>query len=387
MRTIGVITFSRSDYSTCRPVIRKIMDTDGLRLQLMVGGMHLSRRFGLTAGEIEKDGFPVDCRLRTLAGVDSPLDIASSIGKGTIAIAKRLAVRRPDILLMVGDRYELLSAASAALMFRVPVAHVSGGDVSEGALDNQVRHAVSKMSHIHFVAMREHAARLRQMGEEASRIVVSGDPALDAIRTLKLLDRRSLEQSLGLPLTQPVTVLTYHPAGGDMDRLGKELDVVLGALAGLPGTIIVTGANADEGNGIVMAKLGGFAAARKNTGIFLSLGQLRYYSLLRHANLMVGNSSSGIWEAPGFKLPVVNIGDRQRGRHRAENVIDAGISRNSILAAVRKGLSDSFRKSLTGLKNPYGDGHGADRIVKFLKNVRLDDRFLMKRFVDGKAPR
>ncbi|OGV74957.1 MAG: UDP-N-acetyl-D-glucosamine 2-epimerase, UDP-hydrolysing [Lentisphaerae bacterium RIFOXYB12_FULL_65_16] len=379
MNRIGVITFARSDYSSCLPILSALTAAQDMRLLLIVGGAHLAPEFGRTVGQIEADGFPIADRIEMLVASDTASGTVKSVGLGLLGLADSLTRLQPEILLMVGDRMELLAAATAALALRIPVAHVSGGDETEGALDNQVRHAVSKMSHLHFVAMQAHADRLRQMGEEPWRITVTGDPALDLLRSLRLLSRAELAAHLGIALTPPVIAVCHHPTTLSVGS-NAEIAAVLDALGRFQGTFVLTQPNPDPGNQAILERMRGFAAAHPTSVLCQSLGQLRYYSLLACADVMVGNSSSGIWEAPSFELPVVNIGDRQAGRLRAANVIDVPVDCNAIATALGRALDPAFRNSLRGLRNPYGDGHASARIVEALRQCTGGPGLLRKAF-------
>lgn len=350
-------------------------------MRLVVAGAHLSSEHGSTVSEIEADGFMIDDRVEMMLASDSPVGAAKSIGLGTIAFSDIFSRCTPDIVLIVGDRYELLSVACAAVPFRIPIAHVSGGDRTEGAIDNQVRNAVSMMSSLHFVAMQEHGDRLVQMGEEPWRIFVTGDPALDAINHMELLTRRELEDRLMTPLEQPVLLVTFHPTTLGSQSVSDEIAALLGALSEVDGTLIFTASNPDVGRNVVMENIREFVARRPSARLFANLGQKLYYSLLSVADAMVGNSSSGIWEAPSFELPVVNVGERQHGRVRSANVIDVRSDKESILEAVRKALNPAFKESLRGLKNRYGDGKAAPRIARVLKEIELSPRLVKKRYV------
>jgi GDP/UDP-N,N'-diacetylbacillosamine 2-epimerase (hydrolysing) len=342
-----------------------------VKVRLVAAGAHLSPEHGSTVREIEADGFTIDDRLEMLLSSDSPVSAAKSIGLGTIGFADIFSRCSPDMVLIIGDRYELLSVACAALPFRIPIAHVSGGDCTEGAIDNQVRNAVSMMSSVHFVAMQEHGNRLVQMGEEPWRVFVTGDPALDAIDPAELLPRTELEDRLMTPLESPVLVVTFHPTTLGSQSVSHEIVALLGALAKVDGTLIFTASNPDVGRNVVMENIREFVARRASARLFTNLGQKLYYSLLSVADAMVGNSSSGIWEAPSFDLPVVNIGERQSGRMRSANVLDVQCDETSILTAVHEALNPIFRQSLRGLENPYGDGKAAPRIAKALKEIDL----------------
>lgn len=380
MRKIGIVTTSRADYSSVLPMMQLISDDRDIELLLFVSGMHLAPEFGLSVREIESDGFAITDRIEMLVASDTPQAVAKSIGLGVIGFADSLVRSRPDILLIVGDRFELLSVACAALPLAVPVAHVSGGDITESLVDNQVRHAVTKMSHLHFVAMPSHAKRLLQMGEEAWRVHVTGDPALDLIGQMKFMSRSELSESLGLELKPPVLVVTLHPTTLGSFSVTEEVTTLLAALDHVPGTLIFTYPNADAEARMIIDRIRAFVKGRPLAGLFFNLGQVRYYSLLALADLMVGNSSSGAWEAPSFHLPVVNVGERQRGRFCVENVIDADVDEDAIRAAIGKGLDPAFRASLRNVRNLYGDGHATPRILGVLKEIELGPRLLQKRF-------
>lgn len=379
MRRIAAATFSRAEAGSFIPVMRAIDAADDLELFLIASGAHLAPEHGMTVQELEDAGFSPAARVEMPMTSPAPGAAAAAIGHGTIGFARVLEEHRPDLLLVVGDRYELLAAVSAALPMLIPVAHVSGGDVTEGAFDNLVRQAVSALSHLHFVAMPEHAERLRRSGEEPWRIHVTGEPALDVLRSFDPLARTELERILGVELTAPVVAATFHPTtlgGGAGDELGE----LLAALEDLDATIVFTASNADPGGAEVTRRVRAFADGRPRAAFATSLGQRGYYSLLRIADLMIGNSSSGIWEAPSFELPVVNVGARQQGRVRAGNVVDVEPSADAIESGIRRALDPSFRDGVRGLANPYGDGQASARIVEVLRTVELGVELLRKRF-------
>ena len=382
MKKVGVVTTSRSDYSSLLPILQIIQKDSDFDLQIFASGMHLAPEFGHTVDEIVSDGFEVTDRIEMLLASDTPRSIAKSIGIGTLGFGESLERLQPDVLLMVGDRTELLAPVVVALVLAIPVAHISGGDITEGAVDNQVRHAVTKMSHLHFVAMEEHATRLIQMGEESWRIHTTGDPALDFLRAMKLLKRDELSKQLNMSLIPPLIVVTFHPVTlGNINPL-SEVNNLLDALKTVQGTMVFSFPNADSQNRVILERIQDFVNERPNAGLFSSLGQLKYYSLLALADIMVGNSSSGIWEAPSFQLPVVNIGDRQKGRLRAKNVIDVSGQSDAIRVAINQGLSMTFQTSLKDLVNPYGDGRAAQRVVDVLKKTNFNAQVLQKKFVD-----
>ena len=376
MKRIAPITFTRAEYSSFAPVLKALRDAPGFETQLLVSGTHLSPQFGNTVEQIEADGFPIADRIPMEIHSDTPEAVSRAVGLVMGGFAKSFARLKPDLLLLVGDRLELIAPATAALAARIPVAHISGGDLTEGAIDNQVRNAVTQMSHLHFVAMQEHADRLLRMGEESWRICVTGDPALDVLNEMRPLSREELAKSMGIELKPPLLVITFHPTTLGTATAAQEVSALLSALQPVGGTLIFTMPNADSEWKTIVTQLTDFAARHPSAQLYPSLGQLRYYSLLKHADVMVGNSSSGIWESPSFKIPAVNIGDRQRGRFRARNIIDVPCDSEKIHAGIARALSPQFRSSLAGLINPFGDGGAARRIVDVLKRD-FDPRSLL----------
>lgn len=384
MRKIAVITGTRAEYGLLYRIIRGIQEAPGLKLQLIVTGMHLSPEFGLTVREIEKDGFPIAEKIEMLLSSDTETSIATSMGVGMIGFAKCYERLKPDILLVLGDRFEILAAVSAAVPFRIPVAHIHGGEVTEGAMDELFRHAITKMSHIHFPAVKIYADRIMQMGEQPENVFCFGAPGLDNLYKMKLLGRTELAKRLGIPAEMPWGVVTYHPATLEKGSAGTQMKTILAALDRFQEICwIFTLPNADTESRAIIKAIEDYV--KKNSGrtfLFSSLGQLKYLSLIKNSVVMAGNSSSGIIEAPSFKLPVVNIGSRQMGRIRAKNIIDVPLSgENRIASAINKALSGKFRRSLTGLKNPYGNGSVSKKVVAVLKKIPLSNKF-RKHFYD-----
>jgi GDP/UDP-N,N'-diacetylbacillosamine 2-epimerase (hydrolysing) len=379
-RRIGVVTVARSDYGIYFPILKKIQQDPDLELVLIVGGMHLSPEFGSTVNVLEADGFKAAAKVEMLLSSDSPEGVAKSVGIGVIGFAQAYSQLKPDLLLLLGDRFEMLAAAVAAVPFKIPMAHIHGGESTEGLIDEAIRHSITKMSHIHFASTEAHAARIRQLGEEPWRVTVSGAPSLDNLKSMKLLSAQELERQHGLDLSKPPLLVTYHPVTLDFENTEHQITELMAALkaSGLP--LIFTFPNADASGRKIIEMIQAFVKEMPQARITVNLGTEGYFSLMSHTGAMVGNSSSGIVEAASFKLPVVNIGDRQRGRFHAENVIDSGYSRDQILSAIKKATSPEFRKTLEKLVNPYGDGQAADRIVAGLKNATLDSNLLLKRF-------
>jgi UDP-hydrolysing UDP-N-acetyl-D-glucosamine 2-epimerase len=386
MRTIGVVTVGRSDYGIYLPLLRKISPEPELRLHLMVSGMHLSPEFGLTVQTIEKDGFPIGEKVEMLLAGDSPADIAQSIGLGTIGFAKAFARFRPDFLVVLGDRFEMFAAALAALPFRIPVAHIHGGELTEGAIDDALRHSMTKLSHLHFVATKEYARRVRQLGEEPWRIVVSGAPSLDNLYSAQLLNASQLETKYGLSLGQPTLLVTYHPVTLEYEQTEYQTGELLAALETLAMPVVFTLPNADTSGRTIVQMLKDFTVRHASARIVDNLGTQDYFSLMLHTAAMVGNSSSGLVEAPSFHLPVVNIGTRQRGRIRGANVIDVGYQRSAIIEGVKRAISPAFKEELKGQENPYGSGNASERIVETLMRVDINSKLMMKRFFDIDLP-
>jgi UDP-hydrolysing UDP-N-acetyl-D-glucosamine 2-epimerase len=380
MRTIGAVTVGRSDYGIYLPILRQIRAERDLRLLLYVSGMHLSPEFGSTATAIESDGFDIQERVEMLLSSDTPEGTAKSMGLGTIGFAQAYTRQRPDILLVLGDRFEMHAAVVAALPLKVPVAHIHGGELSEGAIDDALRHSITKMSHLHFVSTDLYAQRVIQMGEEPWRVVVSGAPALDNLTTIELLSRAKLEQQFGLNLREPFLLVTYHPVTLEHEKTEAHMRDLLSALDALGMAVVFTYPNSDMGGRLIISLIEEFANQHLNAQVVVNLGTQGYFSMMKLAAAMVGNSSSGIIEAASFKLPVVNVGNRQRGRLRPRNVIDVGSSQAEISAGIKRAIQPDFRAQLADLVNPYGDGHAAERIVQTLRGVELDDKLLLKHF-------
>ena len=385
MRKITVVTGSRSEYSLLYWIIKGIHEDPDLELQLIVTGMHLSPEFGLTVNEIERDGFPIVERVEMLLSSDTETAIASSTGLGMIGFAKVYERFRPDILVVLGDRFEVLSAVSASIPFRIPVAHIHGGESTEGVIDESIRHAITKMSHIHFTATEKYKKRVIQMGENPENVFSYGAPGLDNINNLNLLNKEELFKALRLDVQNRIGVVTYHPVTLEENTAEKQVFKLLEALKLFKDIFwVFTLPNADTGGRVIANKINEFTRNNPKQGkAFQSLGQLKYLSLLKNAAVMVGNSSSGLIEAPSFELPVVNIGDRQLGRIRAENVLDVRECEiEPIAAAINKAIVPEMKKSLQGLKNPYGEGCSSENIVEKVKSIQLGEALIKKTFFE-----
>jgi len=380
-RTIAVVTSSRADYSHLYWPLRTLRDHADVDLRLIVLGPHLSPEFGYTVQEIERDGFAIEGRVECLLSSDSDVGMAKTIGVAMLGLADLLGRLRPDLLLLIADRYEMLAPASVALALRLPIAHIEGGEVSEGAIDDAVRNALTKMSHVHFTSTEGARSRVISMGEEAWRVHRAGAPSLDHLTKEMLFSRAELEERLSLRLDERNLLVAYHPVTLLKDTT-EEADALFAALSAVEGQILFCYPNSDAGSHRLIQRTEEFIAERGSGRIFTNLDALTYWSLLGQVELLLGNSSSGIMETASFGLPTVNIGLRQKGRERARNVIDVAPTADAICEGIARARSDEFRSSLAGMTNPYGDGHASERIVEVLTTVKLDSSLLFKRAVD-----
>ena len=370
-RSIAVVTTSRADYSHLYWPLKDLAAHPDVDLKLIVLAAHLSPEFGHTVGEIERDGFAIASRIECLLSSDSDVGMAKTLGLAILGLTDALAQMRPDLLLLIADRYEMLAPASVALTLRIPVAHIEGGEVSEGAIDDAVRNALTKMAVIHFTSTETARARVISMGEESWRVHRAGAPSLDHIRRSTLLTRVELETALGLSLESDVTVVTYHPVTIFKDTT-CEADAVFAALDEVRGQIIFCYPNADAGSYDLVARIRSFCATHTDAHLFVNLPSITYWSLLREATALLGNSSSGIMEAASFGLPVINVGMRQQGRERGPNILDADATVESIRAQIARAREPQFRYRLRDTQNIYGDGHAAERIVEVLTSTPLE---------------
>ncbi len=382
MKTVGVVTTSRADYGIYRSVLHRLRDHPEFELYLLVSGTHLVAEFGLTVKDIKADGFEIGDTIDAMLTEDNPAAVAKSIGSTAMGFAQSFESHRPDVLVVLGDRFEMYAAALAALPFKIPVAHVHGGELTEGAMDDALRHSMTKLSHLHFVSCDEYARRVIQLGEEPWRVTVCGAPSLDNLQGLELLPRERLQEKLDTELPEHFLLVTYHPVTLEFEQVETQITELIAALDeyGLP--VLFTMPNADTGHRVIRSKIGTFVDAHPSAVAVENLGTQYYFSAMALASAMVGNSSSGIIEAASFELPVVNVGIRQRGRVRGKNVVDVECDRAAILDGLDRALDPGFRTSLRGMQNPYGSGHAADTIIDVLKRVELDDRLLVKRFHD-----
>ena len=382
MRTIAIFTGNRSEYGILFPVIRAIAGHKNLDYKLIVSGAHLSEEHGNTLAEIEADGVAVAERIDLGVGGSSESDPSQQIARCIEGMGKIFRRMRPDIQLVLGDRYETFGAAIAAFLAGIPIAHLAGGDLSHGGcLDDSIRHAITRLAHIHFATNGDSAERLMRMGEEGWRVHNTGLPTLDQILSGEFFDATTLSRELELDFSQPIILFTQHPVTLEAERAGAQAHESLQPLQRLGLQTVITYPNNDPGSDLIRAEI----EKHRNIHhfrIYKSLGRKRYLGLMRIASVMVGNSSSGLMEAPSFKLPVVNVGSRQADRLRAGNVIDVECASETIEAAIRCALNDrDFRAKVSRCVNPYGDGHASERVVRILAELTTDERLLRKRMV------
>nr|WP_319488710.1 UDP-N-acetylglucosamine 2-epimerase [uncultured Caproiciproducens sp.] len=382
-RKLCAVTGTRSEYGLLGPLLKAIEKEPCFQIQLVVTGAHLSPEFGLTYREIEQDGFAVERKVELLLSSDTPVGIAKSIGLGIIGFAEVFDQLRPDLLILLGDRYEILAAAQAALVAKIPIAHIGGGDTTEGAFDEAIRHSITKMAHLHFVTNEESALRVRQMGENPAQIYNVGSLGIDGILSLPRMSRAELEQSLGFSLRSKNLLVTFHPATLDTEPSTRQFQELLQALneLGEEFGLIFTKPNADPQSRELIRLTENFTAAHSNAAVYSSLGQIRYFSLIQQVDAVVGNSSSGLYEVPSFHKPTVNIGDRQKGRLLASSVLSCSPKQEEILRTIWKALS----LDCTAAVNPYGKGDSANKILTVLNSVPDYNTLLKKRFYINKA--
>lgn len=381
---VAYVTTARSDYGPSYWVIRDLIQDDRFRTSLVVGGSHLSSKCGLTVQEIENDGLPISDRVFFLDDSDEDPVIERAVGRGAgralTGFTDLFSRLRPDIVALYGDRHELLPIATAAVLTQTPIAHLCGGDLTEGAIDDQVRHAVTKMAHLHFPSSEDAAAKIRQMGEEPWRVHCVGDPSLDRFVRDEAIPVSALSRDLGFTPDHKTLLVTFHPPTLEKRDLPRQVAELVAALEDYDGPIVITAPAPDAGQEFIRAALQEFVRCHPQARFVESLGNRRYWGLMRVVGAMVGNSSSGLNDAPCIPLPVVNIGRRQDGRLRGANVLDVAPQRQAIAQAIQTALRPEFRAGLQGLNSPYGDGHASERIVRVLADLPARNILLQKQF-------
>jgi GDP/UDP-N,N'-diacetylbacillosamine 2-epimerase (hydrolysing) len=382
-RKICVVTGTRAEYGLLYWVINKLNDDPDIELQILVTGMHLSPEFGLTYKQIEADGFHINKKIESILSSDSSVGISKSMGLGMIGFSEAYQELAPDMVLLLGDRFEIFSAATAAMVARIPIAHVSGGETTEGVIDESIRHSITKMSHLHFASTEEYRNRIIQLGEQPEFVYNFGALGIENINKLNLLSQADFEEKIAFKLNKRNILVTFHPVTLEKATSEKQFKILLDAINDIKEvTIIFTKANADTDGRIINQMIDKYVAKHRDKAIaFTSLGQLRYLSALQFVDVVIGNSSSGLTEVPSFKTATINIGDRQRGRIKAASVIDCGPTFNEINDAIEKAFSTEFRNNLKTIENPYGTKNPSENIVSLIKSIPLDD-LLKKQFYD-----
>lgn len=381
-RKICVVTGSRAEYGLLRWLISDISKADDLQLQILVTGMHLSIEFGLTYREIEKDGFHIDKKVEMLLGSDTETSIVKSMGIGMIGFADAFDELKPDLIVVLGDRFEILSVASAALLLKIPVAHIHGGEISEGAIDDSIRHAITKMSHLHFVAADQYRKRVIQLGESPERVFLVGALGLDGIHRNLLLNREQLEKELGIQFKKKNLLITFHPATLDAASSETQIEGLLQALHECEDTqLIFTYSNADAGGRLINAKINEFVDTHSNAAVFVSLGQRVFLSCLKEVDAIIGNSSCGLIEAPSLNTATINIGDRQCGRLKANSILDCTTDSIAISAAISKLYTPEYQMIVEQVINPYGEGNASTKVLNQLRDINLS-QVTRKKFYD-----
>lgn len=381
-RKVCVVTGTRADYGLLRWVMQGLKDDLDISLQIVATGMHLSPEFGLTYKAIERDGFKIDRRVEMLTSSDTPVGTAKSMGLGMIGFADVFDELRPDIIVLLGDRFEIFAAAASALVGRIPLAHIHGGELTQGAFDEALRHSITKMAQLHFVAAREYQNRVIQLGEHPNNVFMVGGLGIDNINRLNLLGRATLETQLGLTFYEKNLLITFHPTTLEEATALVQMRELLASLADLENTLLIfTMPNADTGGRELLKLIEIFVAKHANAHAFKSLGQSRYLSCLAQVDGVVGNSSSGLAEAPSFKKGTINIGNRQSGRLQATSIINCEPHKHSIDGAIKILYSNEFQSKLREVKNPYGEGGASEMIVKLLKETNIEG-IIFKEFYD-----
>lgn len=384
MKRICILTATRAEYGLLKPIIEKISRMEEFDLRLAVTGAHLSPEFGLTYKEIENDGYPIDEKIEIILSADTPSSISKTMGLAMISFADYFNRTRPDLLIVLGDRYETLAVSIAAMNQRIPIAHLYGGETTEGAVDESIRHAITKLSYLHFTSTKEYRNRVIQLGEHPNRVFCVGAIGIENVKSVRLLSKPELEKALHFSLDRPYAVVTFHPVTLENGEAGKQISELLDACSRYKDMgFIFTKANADADGRIINERIENYAAKSKNAVVFSSLGMLRYLSALKYASMVIGNSSSGLVEAPSFGIPTVNIGDRQRGRIQGDSVINCKPECDDITNAIRLALTDEFAAKAKVTVNPYGDGNVSAKIIDVIKRFFYEEKIdLKKRFYD-----
>lgn len=381
MKRIGIMTGTRAEYGLLKPLMQEINKDNDLELYLIVSGMHLSPEFGMTYQEIEEDGFEINAKVEMLLSSDSPAGISKSIGLGVIGFADEFQRADLDMLILLGDRYEALSAAICAMVMRIPIAHLHGGELTEGAIDEGIRHSITKMSYLHFTSTEQYRSRVIQLGENPERVFYVGALGVENIKKINLMTKEELEKSIHFEIDENTVVVTYHPVTLENNTVEEQFLNLLEVLDRNPKIrMIFTKANADTNGRIVNELIDKYAAQNSERACaFMSLGQKRYLSALKYCRIVIGNSSSGIIEAPSFGKPIINIGDRQKGRICADSVINCGYTQQEIQQAMETALTEEFENKARNCRNPYEKENTAANIISVIKDYLLNDKIKLKK--------
>ena len=381
MKRIGIMTGTRAEYGLLKPLMQEINKDNDLELYLIVSGMHLSPEFGMTYQEIEEDGFEINAKVEMLLSSDSPAGISKSIGLGVIGFADEFQRADLDMLILLGDRYEALSAAISAMVMRIPIAHLHGGELTEGAIDEGIRHSITKMSYLHFTSTEQYRNRVNQLGENPERVFYVGALGVENIKKINLMTKEELEKSIHFEIDENTVVVTYHPVTLENNTVEEQFLNLLKVLDRNPKIrMIFTKANADTNGRIVNELIDKYAAQNSERACaFMSLGQKRYLSALKYCRIVIGNSSSGIIEAPSFGKPIINIGDRQKGRICADSVINCGYTQQEIQQAMETALTEEFENKARNCRNPYEKENTAANIISVIKDYLLNDKIKLKK--------
>ena len=381
MKRIGIMTGTRAEYGLLKSLMQEINKDNDLELYLIVSGMHLSPEFGMTYKEIEEDGFEINAKVEMLLSSDSPAGISKSIGLGVIGFADEFQRADLDMLILLGDRYEALSAAICAMVMRIPIAHLHGGELTEGAIDEGIRHSITKMSYLHFTSTEQYRSRVIQLGENPERVFYVGALGVENIKKINLMTKEELEKSIHFEIDENTVVVTYHPVTLENNTVEEQFLNLLKVLDRNPKIrMIFTKANADTNGRIVNELIDKYAAQNSERACaFMSLGQKRYLSALKYCRIVIGNSSSGIIEAPSFGKPIINIGDRQKGRICADSVINCGYTQQEIQQAMETALTEEFENKARNCRNPYEKENTAANIISVIKDYLLNDKIKLKK--------
>lgn len=381
MKRIGIMTGTRAEYGLLKPLMQEINKDNDLELYLIVSGMHLSPEFGMTYQEIEEDGFQINAKVEMLLSSDSPAGISKSIGLGVIGFADEFQRADLDMLILLGDRYEALSAAICAMVMRIPIAHLHGGELTEGAIDEGIRHSITKMSYLHFTSTEQYRNRVIQLGENPERVFYVGALGVENIKKINLMTKEELERSIHFEIDENTVIVTYHPVTLENNTVEEQFLNLLKVLDRNPKIrMIFTKANADTNGRIVNELIDKYAAQNSERACaFMSLGQKRYLSALKYCRIVIGNSSSGIIEAPSFGKPIINIGDRQKGRICADSVINCGYTQQEIQQAMETALTEEFENKARNCRNPYEKENTAANIISVIKDYLLNDKIKLKK--------